>query len=341
MRNRGWSDIEAARFGQKLSQLLQAGIPLLAALHYIQPQFSKRSQVKVSQLIADLQAGFPLSAALGHLRCPPFFCFLMMAAEHHGQFTEALEMGSNYYFHRLARKKKYMKALAYPSFLLLSSLFVLYFMLSFLLPQFISLYETFHAELPSMTKLLIRIGQAWNDYKKLIVFMLLGVLLLLFWAGKQRRFVEREVLNIPFISKYFRLYLTSFFCKQAGTLLEGGLPILKVCEIFRDQSPIYCLREALIYIEAKLLGGDSFSQSVKGARLFSEILVDTAAIAEETGNIASALSGLGKQLEQELDYIFERFLGLLESLLILCVGGIVFGVMAALFIPLMGIIRQI
>jgi type II secretory pathway component PulF len=341
MRNRTWSDIEAARFGQKLAQLLYAGIPLLTALRHFEHQFSRRSHVKVFHLIDDLQAGYPLSVALSHIRCPPFFCFLVIAAEHHGQLAESLEMGSNFYFQRLERKKKYMKALAYPSFVLLTSLFALYFLLSFLLPQFISLYETFHAELPLITKLLIRSGRAWVDYKKQFVFILVSLLLLLFWMGKQHERVERWLLRTPILSKYFRLYLTSFFCTQVGILLEGGLPILKVCRIFMEQSHIHCLQEGMTFLEAKLLDGASFSQSVKGVGLFSQTLIDTISIAEETGSIASALIGLGKQLEQDLELFFDRSVGLFESLLILCVGGIVFGVMAALFIPLMGLIHQL
>src|SRR5699024_4350634 len=117
------------------------GFGLLQALQIIERYASRRIKRDIRTMIDQLEQGDSFSTCLIKIRFPPFYRFLMQAAEHHGRFTESLGILSVYYEQRSVRKGQYKKALFYPTLVLLTCIGSFVFIIHGLLPQLAQLYD--------------------------------------------------------------------------------------------------------------------------------------------------------------------------------------------------------
>ncbi|WP_164984921.1 type II secretion system F family protein [Ammoniphilus sp. CFH 90114] len=339
MWNNYWSDRHIALLSHKLHQLLDAGLPLIDALKIVQYHWPKKRKKDLDLLFESLQAGHPLSYSLQRIRYPPFFIFLVQAAEQHGQLVPALTMAGEFYRKRHHRRKKQIKALFYPSLILLSSTGTLLILINGLFPQFISLYQSFDAPLPPLTQILIEwsnLGRMYFFWILLTMFLLIGVA----WHWLRLRWRE-WILRLPGISKYYRLQQTYLVCSQVGLLLESGVSILQVCSLFAEKGPNGMVQKSFTVVRERLLEGARISEAFWPCPYFLPVLHEMLFIAEQSGTLGLSLLRLGEQLEQELDDLTEQLASIGESLVTIGAGGIVFILMLLLFVPLFHLINQL
>lgn len=335
---RNWSDRHVAAVSQKLHQLLDAGLPLNDAFQIVRHHWPKKRAKDFHLLLESLQAGHPLSEGLQRIRYPPFCLFLLRAAEQHGQLVPALAMAKDFYRKKDQRGKKQRKAMVYPSLILFTSVCTLFILLHYLLPQFISLYQTFDTPLPPMTKMLVE-SKEGSSLVSLGIFSIVSFLTLTVWMLKKRW--GYLVYKIPGVAYCYRLQQTYVVCIQAGLLLEAGVSILHVCALFREDGPNSAVRHAFTVIEEKLLAGTGISDAFRSSVCFLPVLYEMLTIAERTGTLGVSLLRLGEQLEQDLEELMELLASIGESIVTIGAGGIVLFLMLVLFIPMFHLIQQI
>lgn len=332
---------ELAHFSQKLAQLLDAGFPLLRALALIQQSSSKRMSKDIGVLVQHLEAGHSFSTGLKSLQFPAVYCFLVVAAEHHGQYAEALKRLQDYYQKRDERSKKRQKALAYPCFIFLTSLFAFFMILYGLVPQFISLYDTFSLELPWSTRMMIRFSEVLSSCQAGLIGLPFIAMLAGFGLWKKKRTVmEQLVLKAPLSSVYCRMQLTSAIALQMGYLLEGGVGLLTICGLFSEESHWMLVRQSFEQTQKALLEGKKLSEALSQCPYYLPILLEMIVIAEEAGTLDVCLLQLGSQLEGELDRWMESFAARMETVAILGAGIFVSLLMMSLFVPMFDFIQK-
>lgn len=332
---------EIAHFCLKLGQLLDAGFPLLRALTLIQNSSSKKMSKDIGLLVQHLEAGHSFSKGIKSLQFPALFSFLIVAAEHHGQYAEALKRLHGYYQKRDERRTKQQKALAYPSFIFLTSLFAFFLILNGLVPQFTSLYETFSLELPWSTRMMIIFSEVLSTYQLGLIGLFLGGILLGYGLFKKKRKVaEQFMLKAPLSSHYCRLQLTSAIALQMGYLLEGGVGILNVCRLFSEEGHWLLVRQSFSQTEKALLEGKKLSEALSQSSYFMPIFAEMIMVAEESGTLDVCLLQLGNQLEGELDHWMEQLASRIETFAILGAGILVSFIMLSLFVPMFDFIQK-
>jgi len=341
MQNRGWSHQELAEFSRKLGQLLEVGVALLFALQVIQRTCPKRMKQGIQTLIDQLERGEPLSSGLRKAQFPTFYSFFMLTAEQHGNYTEALSVLVQYYDQRKERRKKHQKILAYPFLVLLTCFLTFLFLVHMLIPQFVTLYGSFTLELPWMTQLLLQLSTQWKLIYLVIFILFLLITLLLYYSLKKHRLrCEKLLLFVPIVSSYTRTYLTAMIMKQMGYLLDGGVHVLQVCELFSRESHWKLLRQSFLRMKQELLNGMTLSQALQKMPFIHPLAFETIVILEQTGNLGVGLIQLSKQLEEEHNHQLELFTTLLETNTVVGAGIFVFLIMLALFLPMFDFIQH-
>lgn len=340
MWNSRWSDQQIASFSFKLHHLLEAGLPLMDALKLVRHHWPKRRMTDYTLLLSSLQEGQPLTHALKRIRFPPFYIFLLMVGEQHGQLSDSLKMASMYYQKRHHQKRKQHKALAYPLLLLASVLCTLFIFLQFLLPQFLSLYHTFNVPLPAVTRWTVILMESplipWVSLGGIMLFLLIVRMI-----RHQRMIWEKVLFKLPLISYYFRLQQTYLVCVQAGLLLEGGVTILRVCKLFQNEGVSLFVQQTFSDILDKLYQGEALSRVFEGRPCFLPVLHEMVLIAEQSGTLGASLLRVGEQLESELEDWIEKLSLFFESFITIGAGSLVLFLMLVLFVPLYHLINYI
>jgi len=342
MRNKGWSHQELALFSRQLRQLLEVGVGLLLALNVIQRTATKRVSRSIEMLLQQLERGEPLSIGLRKAQFPSFYCFLMLTAEQHGSYTKALSILVQYYEQRKERRKKHKKILAYPFLVLVSCLLTFLFFVHGLIPQFVTLYESFSLELPWITKVLWLLSEQWKFiYLVSLSLITLSILLFFYFLKSQQLRCERVLLSTPIVSSYIKTYLTAMITKQMGYLLDSGVSVLHVCDLFSKESHWQVVCESFKQIKEDLLNGMTLSQALQQVPFLHILVLESVVVLEQTGNLGAGFIHLSKQLEEEHHYQLDLLSTFLETNTVVGAGIFVFLVMIALFLPMFDFIQHL
>lgn len=341
MRNKSWSHEELITFSRKLGQLLDVGVGLLTALEVIERTCSKRMKGKIKMISGQLELGKPLSLGLQKAHFPPFYCFIMLAAEQHGSYSGALSILLQYYEQRKERWTKHKKILTYPLLVFLTCFLTFLFFIHGLIPQMVTLYGSFSVELPWITHLLLFLAQEWKTvYFILLMVLSLSLLIFGYLLKKHRLLVEKLLLTIPFLSLNIKTYLTAMNMKQMGYLLDSGISVLQICDLFSKESHWEIVRHSFIQVKQSLLDGISLSQSLQQIPFLHVLAMETVIILEKTGNLGVGFIQLANELEKEHNHQLELFMNLFEVQTTIGAGIFVFLIMLALFLPMFDFIQH-
>ncbi|RKD25523.1 hypothetical protein BEP19_00835 [Ammoniphilus oxalaticus] len=338
------TDRELVLFSQQLGQLLTVGFGLLGALEIIERRGSgsKRMKRDIRLLLQQLEQGATFSSVLKRIRFPPFYCFLILAAEFHGRYAEALHALALYYEQRRKRKSKLLKVFAYPTLVLLTSFGCLLFIARALIPQLASLYESFAIELPWFTTQLLLFSAHQNTFTVLLIVFLAAVSLVVFYALKKHRLrCEFGLLRIPIVSSFTKTSVTTLVLKQMGYLLDSGAHVLDICDLFEEESHWKMVSDSFGKVKLALLSGKTLSEAFEDVPFLHPITIEAVHIFEQSGNLAVGMLQLAQQLEEEHQQRLELLSSFVEVQTALVAGIFVFIIILALFLPMFDFIQHI
>lgn len=341
MRTSNWTDRQLASFSRQLGELLAVGFGLLQALQVIERHGPRRLKGDIRALLEQLQQGNPLSVSLANIRFPPFYRFLITAAEHHGKFDETLSILSDYYEQRAVRRNEHRKALVYPFFVfaacIASSLFIVYG----LLPQLASLYDAFALDLPWYTAQLLRFSVWKEAYWTLLSLTFLFAALLLYMAKRHRIICEKLLLRLPIVSMFVKTRLTTIALKQIGRLLDSGARVTQICDLFSTKEQWAIVARSFQGVKRDLLDGASFSQACQRVPFLHPVAVEAVFVFEQSGTLATGLTRLAEQFESEYARRIAMLAAFVETSAIVCAGVFVFSMILVLFLPMFHFIQYV
>jgi type II secretory pathway component PulF len=342
MGNRACSDVEVAQFSLRMQQLLDAGIPILRALSLLKFTWNKSQLVRYRELEEHLSSGNSLAQALRLIRYPSFFCSLIAFSEQHGQLVETFALTYDFYQKRYKRKRQLRKMITYPLFVLASSVLTMLLIFYYLLPQFASLYETMGVSLPPLVRLSLHWTNAgpWIHWFAFLNIVLIMLVCFYFYRFK-RVSMAGYLLQVPYISLIIKFHLNGLISTQLGLLLEGGIPILEICRLFREESHSQLISNMFQIIDRELRKGKPLSASLGQIRWALPVLHEMVAVGEHSGMLGPTLKRLGEQLDHDLDHLITRTAGYVENLLLVGTGAVVMLLLFTLFSPMLSIVDQL
>lgn len=338
--SRGLSASDLALVTRQLATLVQAGLPLEEALLAVGEQTEKpRTQSIVLGVRSKVMEGHTLADGLGDFPSafPDIFRSTVAAGEQSGFLDAVLERLADYTENRQALRQRVSNALIYPIVVIFLSLGIVGFMLGYVVPKVVGVFDTSGAELPLLTQIMIGISdfiRAW--WWALIggtIIAIAGIRWRLRREGPKRRW-HHILLRLPIVGRISRGLNSAQFTRTLSILAGSGVPVLDALRIGGDVVRNVPMREAIAEAALRVREGGSISRSLGASRLFPPMTIHLIASGEASGELESMLEKSAATQEREIDGLIGTLMGLMEPLLIVFMGVIVLTIVLAILLPI-------
>lgn len=327
------------QFYKDFAMLLAAQVDFKTALTILSEQQSNaKTKIIIDCILNDVIAGKMFyMAAKDTGAFTDYEIFSLKIGEETRKLAEVLTALQAYFEKKVALKKQIISMLTYPAFVLGLTLLTLYFMLSYVVPLFGSVFNQFNKELPPLTKFVIALSEKFNVIFLVFVLIVAGGAMIYKTVKNKPKFraVQAKVLlGIPFFGKLIReVYLTRF-CQSMALLLLAKTSIVASIEMAQKIVGFYPLEKALSTAQNDLMHGLSLSQSMKKHKIFDHQILSMVSVAEQVNQLDSMFDTLAKQYNTEVGHKTKMMGAVIEPLLIVFIGSIVGLIMIAMYAPM-------
>jgi type IV pilus assembly protein PilC len=326
-------------FNQQFVTLIRAGLPILKALDLLVGNVKNRRLREHLQSIHEkVTSGMPLSQAFQSEGVfPPIYTTSVMAGEKSGSLPEVIERYVTYQKVALGVRKKIIVSLIYPA-LLVSLVFILIlFLVTYVVPEFASLYESMDAQLPYMTQVLVAIGVTTSENLLSITLAVFGTGGALVWWARSERVrdsLDRLKLKVPLFGQIWIKYQVSQLCRLMGTLLQGGIPLVQALETTGTSLGSRLLRDSMAKSREMVREGQPLSKSMAAAGIFPSLAVEMVNVGESTGSLPAMLHSVAEFFDDDVNTMMTAALSLVEPAIMIFMGIFVAFVLISLYLPI-------
>lgn len=338
-RGGGLSTAQLALITRQFSTLLDAGLTIEQALNVLVEQSeSPRQRDILAGVRSEILAGSSLSAALGkHPRVfPDLYRTVVQAGEESGKASAVMSRLADYIEARQALTSKVSLAFIYPAVVLVVSLLVIVGMLTWVVPQMVSVFQNSRQTLPLLTRALLAISGGLKEFGLLLVLSLGGGGFAFARAlrGEDfRRKVHRLLLDLPLFGRFERTANTARLASTLSILAGSGVPLLTAMQAVAGVVTNLVLREAVLEAAKQVREGASLAMALKQSKLFPPVLIHLIASGEASGRLEQMLDKAAQQQTAELEARVGTFTSLLGPLMVLAMGGVVLLIVLAILLP--------
>lgn len=337
---RGLSASELALITRQLATLSQSGLPLEEALHAVGQQndnprtksilLGVRSRVMEGHTLADGLADFPAAF-------PELYRATVAAGEQSGHLDAVLERLAEFTESRQALQQQIRNALIYPIALVVTAIGIISFMLAYVVPKVVTIFENYDQQLPVLTRIMLWTSGVIRDYWLLIIIVAVavffGVRQLLKKEGPRRQY-HFFLLRVPIVSRLTRGINTARFTRTLSILAGSGVPILEALRIAAQVVVNIPMREAVEEASLRIREGAMISKSLAASRLFPPMTTHLIASGEASGRLEDMLNRAAGNQEREVDGLIATLLGIMQPLLVVVMAAIVLLIVLAILLPI-------
>ncbi|WP_199154400.1 type II secretion system inner membrane protein GspF [Chromobacterium sp. ASV23] len=337
---RGLPRAELVMITEQLSTLLNAGLTLEKALTAVTEQAENpRSRTVLAALRSDILEGKSfaqaLSAAPGVFS--PLYRSLVQAGEQSGHLDMVMARLAEYLDKRQNTQQKVTLALAYPAVVTLVAILVVAGLMSYVVPQVVSVFAQTKQTLPFLTRALMACSDFLRQWGVVLLIAIIAAVFLAVRAWRapalKRRFHER-VLKLPVFGRLFRALNTARMASTLSILVGSGVPLLTALETARGLMSMLPMQDAVADAMNKVREGISLSRALNASKKFPPVLIHLISSGEASGTLSHMLDRAAQQQEQEVERKLATFTTLMEPLLILVMGGMVLLIVLAIMMPI-------
>jgi general secretion pathway protein F len=339
-RGGSFNSTELALFTRQLATLTRSGLPLDEALTAVSQQSeSKKVQRVTLGVRARVTEGNSLASSMSEFpgAFPMLFRATIEAGEQAGQLDNVLERLADYADRGQQLRSKLMISLLYPIMLLLVATGVIIALMTYVVPKIVGVFDSIGQQLPPLTRGLIAASDFLRNYG---IYLAIGIVVFLFlffraMRGEDfRRRVHRQQLRLPLIGRLVRSGNTGRFMRTLGILFGSGVPILEALRIGSQVVTNMPMREAIDDAAKRVREGVSLNKSLAQSHLFPPIALHLIGSGEASGKLDEMLDRAATNQERELETLVAAMVGVMEPMVIVFMGGIVFLIVMAILLPI-------
>lgn len=340
-RGRRITDKDIALFTRQMATMMKSGVPLLQAFDIgIKGAGNPSLGRLLNDIRSDVETGSSLSQAFRKhpVHFDALFCNLVAAGEQAGILDSLLDRLAAYKEKMLAIKSKIKSALFYPIAVVVVAGIVVSVMMLFVIPEFKKVFESFGADLPAPTQIVI----AMSDYfvaNWYIVFVALtaaivGLSMAYKRSEKAQNAMDRFLLQVPVIGDVIRKATIARWTRTLSTMFAAGVPLVEALDSVGGASGNNVYKVATKQIQSDVSTGTSLTVAMQGVKVFPTMVVQMVSIGEESGQLDSMLSKVAEFFEQEVDDAVAGLSQLLEPLIMVFLGTVIGGLVVAMYLPI-------
>lgn len=338
---------EVVNFTRQFAIMLNAGLTISGALDILIQQTPKDTLRNMfTELNTSIKSGDNFSKALGKrpAQFSRLYVSLIKAGEASGKLNEIMAKMADDLEKQQEYGAKVKGTLMYPLIIVIGVIGVLTILLGFVVPQLSGLYEDMGVDLPIQTQILIGASNFLVSRWYLLVFMIgaivYGVRKAL--AKESNRFLlDKLLIKAP---KFGDILVMSTLVNSTRTLsllVQSGVLVLESLNIITHSTNNLVFQQSFRNIYRSVQNGATLSESFAKEELFPPLLVQMVAVGERTGKLDEVLRKISQFFEMQSDMVIKAVTTLIEPLMLVILGGIVFIVVMAVLTPIYSLTTQI
>jgi len=331
---------DLALITRQIATLTAAGTPLEEALSAVSKQTEKpRIKALMLSVRAKVLEGHTLASALGDFPkvFPEIYRATVSAGEQSGHLDAVLERLADYTEERQASQAAIKKALIYPTMLVVASILIVSFLLAYVVPQVVQVFDGLGQELPVLTRVMLASSDFVRQWGLVIAGVAFVVIVLFKRAMAGEAFKTRVhgfLLKVPVIRRLIRGHNTAQFANTLSILSSSGVPVLEALDIAAQVITSRPMRSAVQTAASQVREGATLGASLEKTGYFPPMLLHLITSGEQSGQLDHMLQKAAVHQERELDSAMSLFLGLFEPIVILIMGGVVLTIVLGILLPI-------
>jgi len=336
-----------AVFTRQFSVMIDAGLPLVQCLDILGTQEEdKNFAAVILQTRTDVESGASLADAMR--RHPktfdPLFTNMIAAGEAGGILDTILKRLATYIEKAVKLAGQVKSAMVYPIAVICIAGIVVGVILWKVIPTFAALFSGLGADLPLPTRVVIMMSE--NLVRFFPVLLVLGGAAAYgfksyYSSENGRRVVDKTVLKAPILGNIMRKIAVARFCRTLSTLISSGVPILDGLEITARTAGNAIVEDAIMVTRKSIERGETISVPLKETKVFPPMVTQMIGVGEATGALDTMLAKIADFYEEEVDTAVAGLLTLLEPIMIALLGGVVGGIVIAMYMPIFDLISKL
>jgi type IV pilus assembly protein PilC len=335
-------------FVRQFATMIDAGLPLVQCLDILATQTENKAFGKI---LADVKVGVEGGASFSEaLRRHPkvfdeLFVNLVAAGEVGGILDTILQRLATYIEKAMKLKRQIKGAMVYPVAVLCVAIIVVVVLLWKVIPVFENMFKDFGAgALPAPTQFVINISHGFVNNIIPITITAIVIVVGFTWAKRTKKgqyYWDAFLLRIPIIGNVLRKSVVARFTRTLGTLLSSGVPILDAMDIVAKTSGNKVVEKSIYFAREKVSEGKDVATPLSETRVFPPMVVQMIGVGEQTGAMDAMLQKIADFYEDEVDVAVEALTSLMEPVMMVFLGGIVGGLIIAMYLPIFEIAGNI
>lgn len=325
---------------RELATMIEAGIPLLQGLEILQAQVENpRLGSVLGAVRRDVEAGKNLSEALSKQKevFSRMYISMIQAGEESGKLEEILDRLATYMEKTSSLVKKVKAALMYPVLVSCIAFLITLLLLFKVIPVFKGIFESFGAQMPLPTAVLIGLSDFMRQYLFLeAVAAAAGFFFLRNYlrtpVGKKQW--DQTKLDLPVFGSLFKKVAVSKFTRTFSTLVRSGVPILTALEIVGKTAGNTVVEEAVLGVRNSIREGENIAEPLAKSKVFPPMVTRMIAVGEKSGELEKMLTKVADFYDDQVETAVKGLTSLIEPLIIAVVGIVLGGIIITMFLPI-------
>jgi type IV pilus assembly protein PilC len=328
-------------FTRQLATMMKAGVPLLQSFDIVA---RGSTNPRVTKLLNDIRSDVETGTSLSHAfrKHPMYFdalyCNLVEAGEAAGILETLLDRLATYQEKTIAIKQKIKGALTYPVAVLVVAFVVVAVIMIYVIPAFKEVFTSFGADLPAPTLFVMAMSEIFVKYWWAIFGSIGGGLYFFFQTWKRsvpmQRRMDRLLLKMPVFGDLLYKSAVARWTRTLSTMFAAGVPLVEALDSVGGAAGNAVFADATEQIQKDVSTGTSLTTAMQTTTLFPVMVLQMAAIGEESGSLDQMLSKSADFYEEEVDEAVKALSSLMEPFIIVILGTIIGGIVVSMYLPI-------
>ncbi|HEV8693341.1 MAG TPA: type II secretion system F family protein [Lysobacter sp.] len=332
---------DIAIFARQIATMMKSGVPIVQSMEIISGgQKNPKMKTMIDSVRSDIESGSSMHEALSKhpVQFDELFRNLVKAGEAAGVLETVLDTVATYKENIETLKGKVKKALFYPAVVIAVGILVSAVLLIFVVPQFEKTFQSFGADLPAFTKMIVGASRFMISWWWAILLMVVGTITAFIMAKNRslavQHFLDRMILRIPVIGQIMHNAAIARFARTLAVTFKAGVPLVEALETVAGATGNTVYEQAVKRIRTDVAVGYPVNMAMKQVNLFPHMVVQMTAIGEEAGALDTMLFKIAEFYEQEVNNSVDALASLIEPLIMIFLGVVVGGMVVGMYLPI-------
>jgi len=338
---------DLAQFCRQFSIMLESGISLAGALDVLREQTVNPTLKEcIGDIYDNIQKGISLSGVMRSFPdiFPNILLSMVEAGEVSGQLDRVFVRMADHFEKEQKQKQKIVGALTYPIVILVIAIFVVVVMVVNVIPTFGEALTGMNVELPSITKMMLKISDTFMSYWYVFVLGIIGLVIglkIMAASDRGKNILDKFTLRLPMVAPLIKTMMTARLSRALATLLSSGVLMIESLEITQKILNNSVLVERMKNAVTSIKQGRTLTLAMSEMQYFPPLMLSMIKTGEESGHLDFTLQKAANFYEEQLEVRIQKMTTFIEPVIMLGLGGVVAFIMFSILYPMISVYQNI